>query len=66
VRKKFYENHENQETTSWFGALWNGFILLLILFFVLSCIEQFAQAQASRMHLKKLEVIKESDKKKLE
>jgi len=67
VRKKFYENTSSpQESTSWFGTLWNGFILLLILFFVLSCIEQFAQAQATRMHIQKLEIIKESDKKKLE
>jgi membrane protein YqaA with SNARE-associated domain len=72
LREKFY--HRDSETaagesTSWLSSLWNSFILVLILFFLLSCIQQFAQTQATRMYIQKIQVVKgieptNSEKKK--
>jgi len=68
VKEKFHENVQNASTdgqkSSWLGSLWNYFIMVLILFFLLSCIEQFAQARATRMFIKKLEII-ENNKEKI-
>uniref|UniRef100_A0A6B2L6J2 VTT domain-containing protein n=1 Tax=Arcella intermedia TaxID=1963864 RepID=A0A6B2L6J2_9EUKA len=72
ARAKFYEQSSaakagvEASSGNWLKHIWNGIIFLFIAFFVVSCIEQFAQAKAVKMMRKEKEDIKvmeEEDKK---
>jgi len=71
VREKFKQQTASGEaspssSTFSLSTIWNTMIMLIIFTFILSCVEQFAQAQATRMTVRQLEILKESSKESTE
>jgi len=65
IREKFYRKdlELQSQSSSILGTLWHSLIMLIIIIFFISCIEQFAQAEATRLHLQQLEILQDSEKK---
>jgi len=68
IRDNFHSKLRNpgegeQPTSSLLGTLWNYLIMSIIFIFLLSCIQQFAQAQARRLRNKEIEIIQDKKDK---
>jgi len=63
ARDKFYNKSNSEETSSWLSSIWNFIILAFISLFVISCIQQFAQAQAAKMKIKQIQILKDKKRK---